>query len=240
MHFTQILWYISSIIWYSVIYIQYNLIFCDIYPVLSNICICRRHSVPYVKTTHFRDSPDYSYYVLGSGFFFMGKRWMWCGKGRECDGYQIRVGFQWCRSYSPPTFKNNSFGHYFPPHWRHCWEFPEKVNIWFWESVEQAQLGVPHSRIQVELGFVLQSGTCQILNCAQNPRQSQSVQGTELNVGGGTPHRKVYTWRGGHRTYFLNRVPIGGDTAHRNRLTVVIGSDRKRCPAGGWGVLGWE
>ena len=46
---------------------------------------------------------------------------------------------------------------------------------------EQAQLGVPHSRVQVELGFILQAGTCQILNFAQNPRQSQSVQGTELN-----------------------------------------------------------
>ena len=45
----------------------------------------------------------------------------------------------------------------------------------------QAQLGVPHSRIQVEHGFILQAGTCQILNFVQNPRQSQSVQGTELN-----------------------------------------------------------
>ena len=46
---------------------------------------------------------------------------------------------------------------------------------------KQAQLGVPHSRIQVELGFILQAGTCQILNFAQNPGQSQSVQGTKLN-----------------------------------------------------------
>ena len=29
---------------------------------------------------------------------------------------------------------------------------------------KQAELGVPHSRIQVELGFILQAGTC------QNPR----------------------------------------------------------------------
>ena len=29
---------------------------------------------------------------------------------------------------------------------------------------KQAQLGVPHSRIQVELGFILQAGTCQIFN----------------------------------------------------------------------------
>ena len=60
---------------------------------------------------------------------------------------------------------------------------------------EQAQLGVPHSRIQVELGFILQAGTCQILSFAQNPRQSQSVQGTELN-GGGHRTEKVYTRRG--------------------------------------------
>ena len=67
--------------------------------------------------------------------------------------------------------------------------------------MEQVQLGVPHSRIQVELGFTLQAGTCQILNFAQNPRQSQSVQGTELNWVGGTQHRKsVYR--------------EGGDTAH--------------------------
>ena len=46
------------------------------------------------------------------------------------------------------------------------------------EAEQQAQLGVPHSRIQVELGFILQAGTCQILNSAQNPRQSQSVQST--------------------------------------------------------------
>ena len=41
--------------------------------------------------------------------------------------------------------------------------------------MKQAQLGVPHSRIQVELGFILQAGTSQILNFAQNPRQSQRV-----------------------------------------------------------------
>ena len=55
---------------------------------------------------------------------------------------------------------------------------------------KQAQLGVPHSRIQVELGFILQAGTCLILNFAQNPRQSQIVQGKEMNLGGGTLHRK--------------------------------------------------
>ena len=118
---------------------------------------------------------------------------------------------------------------------------------------KQAQLGVPHSRIQVELGFILQAGTCQILNFNQNPRQSQSVQCTELNwrgghrtdkciPGGGTPHifseqklmggapphilseqganrvgtlhRKSVYREGGHRTYFLNTVPIWGDTTY--------------------------
>ena len=73
---------------------------------------------------------------------------------------------------------------------------------------KQAQLGVSHSRIQVELGFILQAGTCQILNFAQNLRQSQSVQGTELNWGRGTPHRESVYREGGHCTYFLNRVPI--------------------------------
>ena len=52
-------------------------------------------------------------------------------------------------------------------------------------------------RRQVELGFILQAGTCQILNFAQNPRQSQIVQGTELNLGGGTPHRKSVYREGG-------------------------------------------
>ena len=53
----------------------------------------------------------------------------------------------------------------------------------FQENIlEQAQLGVPHSRIQVELGFILQAGTCQIINFAQNPRQSQSVQDTAHNA----------------------------------------------------------
>merc|ERR1711954_361442 len=42
-------------------------------------------------------------------------------------------------------------------------------------EMQTAQLGVPHSRIKVELGFILQAGICQILNFAQNPRQSQSV-----------------------------------------------------------------
>ena len=90
---------------------------------------------------------------------------------------------------------------------------------------------MPHSRIQVELGFYLQAGTCQILNFAQNPRQSQGAQGTELNwrgdtaqkkciLGGGTPHKfseqcanmggtpHIKTGSGGHRTL------IGVGTPH--------------------------
>ena len=35
---------------------------------------------------------------------------------------------------------------------------------------KQAQLGVPPSRILVELGFILQAGSWQIINFAQNPR----------------------------------------------------------------------
>ena len=53
--------------------------------------------------------------------------------------------------------------------------------------------------MQVELRFILQAGTLQILNFAQNPRQSQSVQGTEQNLGG-TTQKKC--------------IPGGGDTAH--------------------------
>ena len=65
---------------------------------------------------------------------------------------------------------------------------------------------MPHSRLQVELGFILQAGTCQILNFAQSPRQSQSVQGTELNLGGGdTAQKKCIPG-----IYFLNRRTIGG------------------------------
>ena len=71
-----------------------------------------------------------------------------------------------------------------------------------------------HSRIQVELGFILQAGTCRIFNFAQNPRQSQSVQGTELNCGGDTAQKKCIPEGEGHRTYFLNRVLIGGVTLH--------------------------
>ena len=69
-------------------------------------------------------------------------------------------------------------------------------------------------RIQVELGFILQAGTCQILNFAQNPRQSQSVQGTELNWGG-TPHRKsVYREVGTPHIFSEQGANRGGGTPH--------------------------
>ena len=70
----------------------------------------------------------------------------------------------------------------------------------FKDKKEQAKLGVPHSRIQVDLSFNLQAGTCQILNFPRNPRQSQRFQGTELNWGGDTAQKKC--------------IPGGGDTAH--------------------------
>ena len=68
---------------------------------------------------------------------------------------------------------------------------------------------MPHSRIQVELGFILQAGTSQILNFTQNPRQSQSVQGSELNWGGGTAQKKGIPG-GGTPHIFSEPGPIGG------------------------------
>ena len=69
---------------------------------------------------------------------------------------------------------------------------------------KQTQLGVLNSRIQVELGLILQAGTCPILNFAQNQSQKQSVQGRE----GGTSHAFCEQGGnregGGNRTYFLN------------------------------------
>ena len=80
------------------------------------------------------------------------------------------------------------------------------------QNHEQAQLGVPHSRIQVELGFILQAGTSQILNFVQNPRQSQSVQGTELNWGGDTAQKKCIP--GGGTPHILSEQGTNrGDTA---------------------------
>ena len=72
---------------------------------------------------------------------------------------------------------------------------------------------MPHSRIQVELGFIFLAETFyQIINFAQNPRQSQSVQGTELNWGGATTQKKCLP--GGGDTAQKTCIPGGGDTAH--------------------------
>ena len=67
---------------------------------------------------------------------------------------------------------------------------------------QQAQLRVPHSRIQVQLGFILQAGTCQVIKFTQNPRLSQSVQDTKLNWWGGNRTEKVYTG-GGDATHIF-------------------------------------
>ena len=88
-----------------------------------------------------------------------------------------------------------------------------------WKSVQykehrQAQLGVPNSRKQVELGFILQAGTSQILNFAQNPRQSQSVQGTELNWGGGTAQKKCIPEGGTPHKFSEQGANRGGGTTH--------------------------
>ena len=40
------------------------------------------------------------------------------------------------------------------------------IEVWVKGFINATQLGVPHSRIQVELGFILQAETCQILNFA--------------------------------------------------------------------------
>ena len=62
---------------------------------------------------------------------------------------------------------------------------------------KQAHLGVLHSKIQVELGL--------ILNFTLNPRQSRICQRHKTPLGdGGGGQKKVYTEqganRGGHRT----------------------------------------
>ena len=86
-----------------------------------------------------------------------------------------------------------------------------KCDNLFNQCLKQAQLGVPHSRIQVELGFILQTGTCQILNFDKNPRQSQS--GKKLHWGG---HRteKTFTGRGNTTHTLLTRVTRGVGTPH--------------------------
>ena len=50
------------------------------------------------------------------------------------------------------------------------------------KGVKQAQPGVPHSRRQLELGFILQAGTCQILSLTENPRWSRVWQKQILSL----------------------------------------------------------
>ena len=90
---------------------------------------------------------------------------------------------------------------------------------------KQAQQGVPHSRIRVELGFILQAGTFQILNCAQNPRQSQSVQGTELKGGGDTTQKKCIRGGGTQHIFYEQGASRGGggDTTHTFLMRRTIG-----------------
>ena len=85
------------------------------------------------------------------------------------------------------------------------------------QTTKQAQLGVPHSRIQVEveLRFILQAVSYQILDFAQNQRQNQRGKGTELHLGGVTPPIKnIYTY-----TYFIDvGNNWGGEWGHFTTL----------------------
>ena len=52
------------------------------------------------------------------------------------------------------------------------------------QKEKQAQLGLPHSRIQVELGFILQAGTYQILNSPYlESKTDPSVAKTQNYIG---------------------------------------------------------
>ena len=59
----------------------------------------------------------------------------------------------------------SQYDHKYGQYWCLC-EEQEKCGLPVKAELKQAQLGVPHSRIQVELGFILQDVTCQILNFA--------------------------------------------------------------------------
>ena len=104
--------------------------------------------------------------------------------------------------------------------------------------IRQAQLGVPHSRIQVELGFILQAWTCQILNFKKNPRQSQwggewdtaFTLLTRVTHGVGTLHNKE-RWGGDTVHTLLMGGTIGVGTPHNIEI--------KSLAVGGWGVCGW-
>ena len=87
---------------------------------------------------------------------------------------------------------------------------------------KQAQLGVLHSRIQVELGFILPDSQSKT-----EPKCSRH----RTKFWGDTAQKMCIP--GGHCTYFLNRVPIGG--GHRTYFLDgrTIGVGTKTYP--GWG-----
>ena len=93
---------------------------------------------------------------------------------------------------------------------------------WRWPLMEeQAQLGVPHSRIQIELDFILQAG-------AQNYRGGghRTYILDEWNKWGGDTAqlwKKAYTGRGGHRTYFLG---VGTSYISERKSLAVRGGQR--------------
>ena len=62
---------------------------------------------------------------------------------------------------------------------------------------KQADMGVPHLEIQVELNWQLnlQDGTCHNINFIQNPKESWVWQSTEQH--GGTLHKKQQHILGG-------------------------------------------
>ena len=76
-------------------------------------------------------------------------------------------------------------------------------------KLKQTQLGVPHSRINVELGFILLDSQF----CSESKTELKcSRHRTKLEWGGGHHKVKVYTGRGGHHTV---KVYTGrGDSTH--------------------------
>ena len=89
-----------------------------------------------------------------------------------------------------------------------CWQVKKLCCVLLYNQ-KQAQLGVPHSRIQVELGFILQVELARFLILLRI--QDRARVKKKLHWGG---HRteKMYTGRGGHRTYFVDESNTwGGD-----------------------------
>ena len=85
------------------------------------------------------------------------------------------------------------------------------VNKSVLQHLRQAQLGVPHSKIQVEIA----SSYKLVLKIQDRAKGGK---------GGGTPHRKQIYWKGGHCTYLIE---VG--TPHNIK--------RKSLAVGGLGVV---